>query len=80
MQNIRLPDIDKNRIVNNQTALVFDSDCRYDLILGSDFLQKAVIYIKYSTGRVKWFSNTIPLREAPRVETYEEDFKSFIDD
>ena len=26
------------------------------------------------------FVNNIPLREAPRVETYEEDFKTFIDD
>ena len=26
------------------------------------------------------FVNNIPLHEAPRVETYEEDFKTFIDD
>ena len=37
LQNIRLPELDKNRIVNNQIALVFDSDCRYDVILGSHF-------------------------------------------
>ena len=70
LQNIRLPDLDKGRIVNNQTALVFDSDCRYDVILGSDFLLKSGIDIKYSTVRVEWFGNTIPLRESPRVETY----------
>ena len=50
------------------------------MILGSDFLQKAGIDIKYSTGRLEWFGKTIPLREAPRVETYEEYFKNFIDD
>ena len=38
LQNIRLPELDKNRIVNNQTSLVFDSDCCYDVILGSHFL------------------------------------------
>ena len=80
LQNIRLPELDKNRIVNNQTALVFGSDFRYDVILGSDFLQKSGIDIKYSTGRVEQFGNSIPLLEAPRVETYEEDFKTFIDD
>ena len=31
LQNIRLPELNKNIIVNNQTALVFDSDCRYDV-------------------------------------------------
>ena len=80
LQNIRLPELDKNRIVNNQIALVFDSDCRYNMILGSDLLQRSGIDIKYSTGRVEWFGNNILLREAPRVETYEEYFKIFIDD
>ena len=80
LQNIRLPELDKNRIVNNQTALVFDSDFRYDVIIGSDLLKKAGIYIKRSTGRVECFGKNIPLCEAPRVETYEEDFKTFIDD
>ena len=79
-KNIRIPDLDKNRIVNNQTALVFDSDCHYDVVLGSDFLKKEGIYIKYSTERVEWFGNNIPLHEYPRVETYEEYFKTFIDD
>ena len=46
LPNIRLPELDKNRIVNNQTALVFYSDCSYDVILGSDFLQKSGIDIK----------------------------------
>ena len=62
LQNIRIPELDKNIIFNNQTALVFDSDCRYDVILGSDFLQKVGIDIKFSAGRVKCFGNTIPLR------------------
>ena len=52
LQNIRLPELDNNRTVNNQIALVFDSNCCYDVILGSDFLQKLGIDIKYSTGGV----------------------------
>ena len=53
LQNIRLPELNKNRIVNNQTSLFYDSDCRYDVILGSDFLKKAGIDIKYTTGIVE---------------------------
>ena len=40
LQNIRLPEPEKSIIVNNQTALVFDIYCRYDVILGSDFLKR----------------------------------------
>ena len=46
LQNIRLPEIDKNVILKNQTELVFGSDFLYDVIIVSDFLQKAGMDIK----------------------------------
>ena len=61
LQNIHLKELYNNRIFNNQTEIVFDSDFCYDVILGSDFLQKAGIDINYSTGIVEWFGNTTPI-------------------
>jgi hypothetical protein len=50
LHNLRLPELDKNRNVDQQKALVFDADsCRYDKILGSDFLSKKGIDVKCST-------------------------------
>ena len=46
MRNLRLPKLDKNRVVDQQKALVFDRDCKYDVILGADFLSKSGIDIK----------------------------------
>jgi hypothetical protein len=41
MCNLRLPELDKNRNVEQQNALIFESDtCKYDVILGVDFLMK----------------------------------------
>ncbi len=41
MCNLRLPELDKNRNVDQQKALVFESKtCKYDVILGADFLTK----------------------------------------
>ena len=37
LTGIRLPEFDKNRKIDNQKALIFDQECRYDLILGADF-------------------------------------------
>jgi hypothetical protein len=49
MRNLRLPKIDKNRNVEQQKALIFESDtCRYDVIPGADFLTKTGIDVKYS--------------------------------
>jgi hypothetical protein len=51
MRNLRLPEFNKNRNVNQQKALVFQSEtCKYDIILGADFLTKTGIDVKYSTG------------------------------
>jgi hypothetical protein len=52
--NLRLPGLDKNYNVDQQKALVFDADsCRYDVILGADYLSKTRIDVKYSTGTME---------------------------
>ena len=62
--NLRLSELDKNCNVDQQKALVFDADsCRYDVILGADFLSKTWIDVKYSTGTIEWFDNELPLRD-----------------
>jgi len=64
MSNLRLPELDKNRNVDQQKALVFESKtCKYDVILGADFLIKTGIDVKYSTRTIEWFDNEMPLRD-----------------
>ena len=64
MRDVRLPEFNKNRSIGEQKALVFDQPCRYDVILGSDFLNRAGMVIDYSKDakHVKWFDEVIPLR------------------
>ena len=63
MRNLRLPEFDKNRNINQQKALAFQSEtCKYDVIMGADFLTKTGIDVKYSTGIMEWFDNELPLR------------------
>jgi hypothetical protein len=59
---LRLPEFDKNRNIDQQKALVFQSEtCKYDVILGADFLTKTGIEVKYSTGTMEWFDNELPM-------------------
>ncbi len=63
LRNLRLPELDNNRNVDQQKALIFDADsCRYDVILGADFLSKTGIDVKYNTGTIEKFDNELPLR------------------
>ena len=69
MRNLRLPEFNKSRNVNQQKALVFQSEtCKYDVILGADFLTKTGIDVKYSTGTIEWFDNELPLRNPHLLE------------
>ena len=62
MQDIRLPEFDKNRRINQQKLLVFDNNnIKYDIILGTNFLSKTRINFNYSEGNIEWFDCSIPL-------------------
>ena len=67
MEDVRLPEFDRNRSIEEKRALVFDGHCRYDVILGSDFLEKAGIDIKYTSKTVEWLGLSIPLRDPHRL-------------
>jgi hypothetical protein len=62
MQDIRLPEFDKNRCINQQKVLVFDNyNLKYDIILGTNFLSKTGIKLNKSEGNMEWFDCSIPL-------------------
>jgi hypothetical protein len=62
MHDLRLPEFDKNRCINQQMVLVFDNDnVKYNIILGTNFLSKTGIKFNYSNGNMEWFDCSIPL-------------------
>jgi hypothetical protein len=62
MQDIRLPEFDKNRRINQQKLLVFDNNnIKYNIILGRNFLSKTGMKLNYSEGNMEWFDCFIPL-------------------
>jgi hypothetical protein len=46
--------LNKDRNVEQQKALIFESDnCKYDVILGADFSTEIGIDVKYSIGSIE---------------------------
>jgi hypothetical protein len=68
---IRLPEFDKNCVVEEQKALVFDGQWKYDVIFGTDFLSKTGIDIKYSSGIIEWFNNKLPMCNPRQLDNKE---------
>jgi hypothetical protein len=72
MRDIRLPEFDKNRHINQQKALVFDNDnVKYDIILGTNFLSKTGIKLNYSEGNMEWFDCSIPFCQPGGLDSKE---------
>jgi len=63
LRDIRLPEFDKNRRIEEQKALVFDTTCCYTIIFGTDFLSKVGININYEKSFMKWYECILPLRD-----------------
>jgi hypothetical protein len=77
LRDIKLPEFDKNRTVDELKALVFDSPCAYDILLGADALKKLGLILDYKTGTVDWCGNTIQMRDAHAVK--KEDYVDMMD-
>ncbi len=57
--------------MGQQKALVFDGQCKYDVIFGTDFMFKTGINIKYSTEIIEWFDNELPMNDPPQLDNKE---------
>ncbi len=55
-------------MIKQHTALVFDGNVRYDLILGADFLTNSGIDIKYSSGTIEWFDSKLPMQDPKHLD------------
>ena len=71
-----MPEFDKSRNIEEQRALVFDANCRYDVILGNDFINKVGIDIKGSNATVEWLGSVVPMQTPPTHSQTEEDFNA----
>ncbi|KAL7533117.1 hypothetical protein ACHAWF_007608 [Thalassiosira exigua] len=58
-KGMRLPAFDKNRVIQDHEFYVFDQQCKYDIILGNDFLRKVGMNLKYETLEIEWMGNTL---------------------
>ena len=57
------PNLIKNKHLEQQRALIFDNDeCKYDLILGNNFLSKVGIKLDYDTRDMEWYCSILPMR------------------
>ena len=62
LHDISLPEFDKTKRIDEQQAYIFDQNCKYDIILGRDFLRKAGIVLNFSDNTMNWLGTFLPMR------------------
>ena len=64
MEDISFSEFGGSKRVQEQSALVFEADCHYDLILGNDLLTKMGIIINFEDQSLSWMGATVPMKGA----------------
>ena len=84
LNDVVLPEFDRNKHIPHHHALVFDGNVRYDLILGRDFLNKIGIRLHHDTDEMEWLGTKVEMKSHTQMsnthflysfmyEEYEED-------
>ena len=63
LKGIQLPEFDQNKQIDDQGAFVFDGPCRYDIILGRDFLHKIGIQMDFANAQMSWMEHLVPMKD-----------------
>ena len=61
LRDLRLPEFNKDMSIESHKVLVFGTPCRYDIIFGTDFLNKVGMNIKFEDSVVEWYDSKLPL-------------------
>ena len=62
LKEITLPEFDRNKKIDGQGAFVFNGECRYNVILGRDFLTNTGIDIQFTDGTIRWMNVVVAMK------------------
>ena len=61
LENISVPEMDKNKTIVKQMAYIFKGECAYDVILGRDFLKNAEMILDFKNCVIEWLDCRLPM-------------------
>ena len=80
LRDIILPEFGRSLKIESLHAYVFDANCKYDIVVGRDFMVPNNFDIKFSTQSMEWYDRVIPMKPASLPDLYHLDFDDDVDD
>ena len=62
LDQIILPEFDKTKRISGNSAYVFNSPCKYDMIVGRDILNKIGLTLCFAEKTMWWIDYTVPMK------------------
>jgi hypothetical protein len=78
LMNLLLPNFSRTRKIDYHSALVLDSECRYDMILGRYFLLNCEIKFDFGTKTIVWLDIERRMKPAIEVGKKPTDLRDFL--
>ena len=67
LERITLPELDKRNTVDYHDALVFDGDCRYNMICSQYFCRKLGIVVNFKDNAITWVDSKVMMTPTSMV-------------
>ena len=79
LDTLMLPEFDRSLKVEQHHAYVFNTPCKYDLILGRDFLGPAGINLDFLSHTMQWCNRTVSMKKPSftNAQMYDDSFEQF---
>lgn len=79
LDTLMLPEFDRSLKVEQHHAYVFNTPCKYDLILGRDFLGPTGINLDFLSHTMKWCNRTVSMKKPSftNAQIYNDSFEQF---
>jgi len=71
LNDIVLPEFDRNKKIEKQGAFIFDGDTNYDIILGRDFLERIGFKLDFERGIMGWMNREVEMKKDLLYEALE---------
>ena len=66
IHNLLLPEFHQMRCIETLPAKIFNKGCRYDMILGRDFMAELGIVLDFKLKIMEWDGSTVTMCEYPK--------------
>ena len=70
LSDSHFPEFSRSLRIKGMAAMVFDAPCKYDMIVGRNWMVPNKFDIKFSTQTMTWFSRSVPMKPAATPEMF----------